>query len=122
VKFHLSTAAGNVVTGLGPGWVRIGATEYRDNLVLTPEAVVPGFAPSGFDGLAENEFAALLAYKPEVVLLGTGAALRFPRPELTRALIDARVGLEVMDTPAACRTYNSLAAEGRSVVAALLLK
>ena len=90
--------------------------------MLTPEAVVPGFASSGFDGLAESEFAALLAYEPEVVLFGTGAALRFPRPELTRALIDARVGLEVMDTPAACRTYNILAAEGRSVVAALLIK
>jgi uncharacterized protein len=121
VKFHLSTAKGNVVTGLGPGWVRIGATDYRASLVLTPETIVPGFAPSGFEGLAESEFAALLAYQPEVVLFGTGATLRFPHPGLTRALIDARVGLEVMDTPAACRTYNILAAEGRSVVAALLL-
>ena len=122
MKFHLSTTKGNVVTGLGPGWVRVGATEYRENIVLTPEAVVPGFAPSGFEGLAENEFAALLASTPELVLFGTGATLRFPRPELTRALIDAHVGLEVMDTPAACRTYNILAAEGRSVVAALLIK
>ena len=122
MKFHLSTTKGNAVTGLGPGWVRIGATDYRDNLVLTPESVIPGFAPSGFDGLAESDFAALLGHKPELVLFGTGAALRFPDPELTRALIDARVGLEVMDTPAACRTYNILAAEGRSVVAALLIK
>ena len=121
MKFHLSTAKGNIVTGLGPGWVRIGATEYRDNLVLTPEAVVQGFAASGFDALDENEFAALLTYKPEVVLFGTGASIRFPHPALTRALTDAGVGLEVMDTPAACRTYNILAAEGRSVVAALLL-
>jgi len=121
MKFHLSNARGNVVTGLGPGWVRIGATEYRENLVLTPEAVVPGFAASGFDALGEHEFAALLAYNPEVVLFGTGTTIRFPHPSLTRALIDARVGLEVMDTPAACRTYNILAAEGRSVVAALLI-
>ena len=120
MKFHLSTAKGNIVTGLGPGWVRIGATEYRDNLVLTPEAVVPGIAASGFDALTENEFAALLAYKPEVVLLGTGASIRFPHPGLTRALTNAGVGLEVMDTPAACRTYNILAAEGRAVVAVLL--
>ena len=54
----------------------------------------------------------LLAYKPEVVLFGTGAAIRFPHPRLTRALTDARIGLEVMDTPAACRTFNILAAEG----------
>ena len=122
MKFHLSTAKGNIVTGFGPGWVRIGATEYRDSLVLTPEAAIPGFGASGFDALAESEFAALLAYKPEVVLFGTGPTIRFPHPALTRALTDARVGLEVMDTPAACRTYNILAAEGRSVVAALLLK
>ena len=121
MKFHLSTAKGNVVTGLGPGWVRVGATEYRDNLVLTPETIVPGFAPSGFDELTENEFAALLAYKPELVLFGTGATIRFPQPGLVRALTDAGVGLEVMDTPAACRTYNILAAEGRAVVAALLV-
>jgi len=121
VKFHLATASGNVVTGLGPGWVRIGAIEYRENLVLTPETVATGWAASGFDGLAETDFANLHAYKPEVVLFGAGPAIRFPHPRLTRTLADARIGLEVMDTPAACRTFNILAAEGRGVVAALLL-
>ena len=121
MKFHLATASGNVVTGIGPGWVRIGATEYRENLVLTPEAIATGWAPAGFDGLAEADFAQLLSYKPEVVLFGTGPAIRFPHPRLTRALTEARIGLEVMDTPAACRTFNILAAEGRGVVAALLL-
>ena len=121
MKFHLASASGNVVTGLGPGWVRIGATEYRENLVLTPETVAPGWAASGFAGLVEGDFAALLSHKPDVVLFGAGPAIRFPHPQLTRALTDARVGLEVMDTAAACRTFNILAAEGRSVVAALLI-
>jgi uncharacterized protein len=122
VKFHLSTSEGNIVTGVGPGWVRVGATEYRENLVLTPGAIATGWAPSGFDGLAEGDFASLLAHKPEVVLFGAGSAIRFPSPQLTRALTDARIGLEVMDTAAACRTFNILAAESRSVVAALLLQ
>ena len=121
MKFHLSAASGNVVTGIGPGWVRIGALEYRESLVLTPEAVATGWAPSGFDGLAEADVAHLLSYQPEVVLFGGGSAIRFPHPRLTRALTDARIGLEVMDTPAACRTFNILAAEGRGVVAALLV-
>jgi len=121
VKFHLSTSSGNIVTGLGAGWVRIGATEYRENLVLTPETIVTGWAASGFDGLSDSDFAKLLPHKPDVVLFGAGPSIRFPHPRLTRALTDARVGLEVMDTPAACRTFNILAAEGRSVVAALLL-
>jgi uncharacterized protein len=120
VRFHLATASGNVVTGLGPGWVRIGAIEYRENLVLTPETVATGWAP-GFEGLLDAHFANLLSYRPEVVLFGAGSAIRFPHPRLTRALADAGIGLEVMDTAAACRTYNILAAEGRGVVAALLL-
>lgn len=121
MKFHLSNASGHIVTGLGPGWVRIDGDEYRGNLVLTPDAVVPGFAPGGFAALAETDFAALLVHEPDVVLLGTGSKLRFPAPRLTRALTAAQVGLEVMDTAAACRTFNILAAEGRRVVAALIL-
>ena len=121
MKFHLSTASGNVVTALGPGWIRIGADEYRENVVLTSAAVATGWAPSGFEGLTDADFAQLLAQKPEVVLFGAGATIRFPHPRLTRPLTDAGVGVEVMDTPAACRTFNILAAEGRSVVAALLL-
>lgn len=121
MKFHLATSSGNVVTGLGPGWVRVGAVEYRESLVLTAETVTKGWAPAGFDGLVQSDFVRLLDARPEVVLFGTGATIRFPRPGLTRALADARIGLEVMDTPAACRTFNILAAEGRRVTAALLL-
>jgi uncharacterized protein len=121
MKFHLSTSTGNTVTGLGPGWIRIGPQEYRKSLVLTPDTVVTDWAGSGFEGLAEADFARLLGYAPEIVLLGTGATIRFPHPRLTRALTDAQIGLEVMDTAAACRTFNILAAEGRKVVAALIV-
>jgi uncharacterized protein len=121
LKFHLSTPTGNVVTGQGQGWVRVGTVERRASFVLTADAVVDGFAPGGFDALTEADFAALLSYEPEIVLLGTGGTLRFPHPRLVRALAEAGVGLEVMDTAAACRTFNILAAEGRKVVAALLL-
>ena len=121
MKFELSAATGNVVTGHGPGWVRVGTIEYRQNLVLTAETVSPGWAPEGFDALAEPDFERLLEARPDVVLLGTGSTLRFPHPRLTRALAAARVGLEVMDTAAACRTFNILSAEGRRVTAALFL-
>ena len=121
MKFHLATATGNVVTGLGPGWVRVGATEYRENLVLTAGSIETGWAPGGFDALRESDFEALLPLKPELVLFGAGAAIRFPAPRLVRALTDASIGVEVMDTPAACRTFNILVAEGRVAVAALLV-
>jgi uncharacterized protein len=122
MKFHLQAPAANVVTGTGPGWVRVGAQDYRENIVLTKDAVTPGFAPSGFEALAAGDLERLLASSPEIVLLGTGATQRFPHPRVTAPLIAARVGLEVMDTRAACRTYNILVAEGRAVIAALIVE
>jgi uncharacterized protein len=121
MKFHLNTAEGNMFTGHGADYVRLGVVEYRDNVLVTSERVVTGWTAGGFDALTEADFVALAELKPEVVLLGTGASLRFPHPRLTRALTDAGIGVEVMDTPAACRTFNILAAEGRRVVAAVIL-
>src|SRR5690348_18493224 len=92
MKFHLSTAEGNVFTGHGEGFIRLGVVEYRDNILVTPERIVTGWAPGGFDGLTEADFAAIAALEPEVALLGTGAQLRFPSPRLTRALIEAEIG------------------------------
>ena len=122
MKFHLQTPTSKLITGSGPGWVRIGNDEYRNNVVITADTVEPGFAPGGFDELTADDFSALLRVSPEIVLLGTGATQRFPRPAVTAPLHAANVGLEVMDTRAACRTYNSLVAEGRSVTAALIVE
>ena len=121
MKFHLQTPSANVIKALGTDWVRIGETDYRQNLVVTPDAVETGWASAGFAALTESEFAGLLQHRPELVLLGTGATQRFPHPRLLRALSDARVGVEAMDTRAACRTFNILIAEDRRVVAALVL-
>ena len=121
MKFHLQTPTANVIKALGADWVRIGDVDYRQNLVVTPDAVSTDWAPSGFAALAESDLAALLEHRPELVLLGTGATQRFPHPRLLRALSDARVGVEVMDTRAACRTFNILIAEDRRSVAALII-
>jgi len=122
MKFHLQAPGSNLVTGTGPGWVRIGADDYRESVVLTADSVMPGFAPNGFDALTDADFERLLQTSPEIVLLGTGATQRFPHPRLTAPLHRAQVGVEVMDTRAACRTYNILVAEGRNVTAALILE
>jgi uncharacterized protein len=122
MKFHLQAPGSNLVTGTGPGWVRIGADDYRENVVLTADSVTAGFAPNGFDALTDADFERLLRTSPEIVLLGTGATQRFPHPRLTAPLHRAQVGVEVMDTRAACRTYNILVAEGRNVAAALIIE
>jgi uncharacterized protein len=121
MKFHLQAPAANLIRACSADWIRIGETEYRQNLIVTPDAVVTGWAPAGFAALTADDFASLLKYAPEVVLLGTGASQRFPHPRLTAALAQARIGVEAMDTRAACRTFNILVAEDRRVVAALMI-
>ncbi len=108
------------VTAYGPGFIEINKTRYLTALRLAPDAVEP-LDLAGFDALQPEHFAALLPARPQVVLLGSGERQRFPPPRLTRALIEARIGVEAMTTAAACRTYNILMAEGRRVLALLLL-
>lgn len=122
MKFQLQNPTGqNLFTGYGSGYLVVNNVRYERNLVVTPERVIEDWPAAGFDDLSASHFEFLRALKPAIVLLGSGAALRFPRPELSRCLAEARIGLEVMDTTAACRTYNILTAEGRNVAAALLL-
>ena len=123
MKLHLSDVSGiNLFTGYGEGYVMVNRLRHERSLVVLRDRLVTDWPPAGFDELEAGDFARLAELKPEVVLLGTGARLRFPRTELTRALIEARIGLEVMDVQAACRTYNILAAEERRVAAALLFR
>ena len=106
-------------TAYGEGYVLVNGARHEASVIVLPERIEP-WAVAGFAALTEAHFAALAALKPEVVLLGTGARLRFPPPRLIAALARARIGLEVMDLQAACRTFNILAAEERHVAAALL--
>ncbi len=123
LKLHLSNPSGvNAFTGYGEGYVMVNRQRYERSLVVLHDRIVAEWQPAGFDALSAADFAQLAELKPEIVLLGTGTRLRFPRPELTRALIEARIGLEVMDIQAACRTFNILAAEERKVAAALLFR
>jgi uncharacterized protein len=122
VKLHSSAAiAGrNTFTGYGEGWYEVNGERHNTSLIVFPERLVE-WKVAGFDALKPEDFALLAEAKPEIVLLGTGARQRFPHPRLTQALAAARVGVEVMDLQAACRTYNILMAEERLVVAALLV-
>jgi uncharacterized protein len=122
VKLHLAGSAGlNTFTGYGPGYVLVNQQRHEKSLVVLPEQLMPDWPPASFEELEAAHLELLLAYTPEIVLLGTGMSLRFPRPEITRPLTMAGIGVEVMDVQAACRTYNILVAEERKVAAALLL-
>jgi len=110
----------NTITAYGPGFIEVNAQRIEHALLLMPEAPFALWAPARFEDLVASHFDEVLAAEPEVVLLGTGARQRFAHPRLTAALIARRIGVESMDTGAACRTYNILMTEGRKVLAALL--
>lgn len=122
MKLHADTpTALNTVTAYGPGYVEINKLRFTRPVIVSPERPVEPWSVGDFDSLSEPDFASLRDLQPEILLLGTGARQRFPHPRLTRSLLEARIGLEAMDSHAACRTYNILMAEGRKVVAAILL-
>jgi uncharacterized protein len=121
MKLHTSRPGTlNTVTAYGEGWIEINAERFAHPVLVRPEAPVLPWAPTRFEDLEAAHFESILELAPEVVLLGTGPVQRFPHPRLTAALAARRIGVEAMDTRAACRTYNILMVEGRKVLAALL--
>jgi uncharacterized protein len=110
-----------LVTSYDATHLGINREPYTASLIVMPDKLVTGWAPGGFDALTEADFQQIRALDPALVLIGTGARQRFPKPALLRSLIEAQIGYEIMDTGSACRTYNILASEGRVVAAALLL-
>ena len=122
MKFQLDHPAGlNLFSSHGNGYVAVNGQRFERSLIVTPAQVIEQQLPATLAALATAHFEFLRGLNPEIVLLGTGATLRFPSPALGRCLAAARIGLEVMDSSAACRTYNILVAEGRNVVAAVLI-
>lgn len=120
MKLSTPSATGlNLVTAYRPGEVVVADRTLVRPAIVMPDRVVdwPGAA---LDTLAEPALDALLDLKPELVLLATGETQRFPRPGLLAYLPARGIGFEVMQTGAACRTYNVLAAEDRAVALALL--
>ena len=112
----------NAIARHGPDGVIVNGREHRASVVVPWQGEVIEWRVESFEALTEAHFKALAELKPELVIFGSGARIRFPKPALLRPLIDARIGIETMDTPAACRTYNVLLAEARTVVAALLFE
>jgi len=112
----------NTVTACAVDQVSINGLAYRRSLLLLPDRVDADWGPASFSGLMPAHVEAIAATPADVILLGTGLRQRFPHPALLRVLFEAGRGVEVMDTAAACRTYNILVAEGRHVAAALIIE
>jgi uncharacterized protein len=109
-----------LVRSYSNGELRVGERVFRRSCILTPDAVVPDWRPTKVDEIEERDLEVLFASKPELVLLGTGDRQQFPSVQIRGAFVRAGIALEAMDLGAACRTFNVLVQEGRTVCAALL--
>ena len=122
MRFQLETGGqANLIRNYTPGRFDVNQETYTRSLIVLPGQVIADWPPQIFTDLTVAHFETLAALAPEIVVLGTGQRQQFPRAELLAPLIKAGIGWEVMDSGAACRTYNILMSEGRNVAAALLM-
>jgi uncharacterized protein len=110
------------ISGYGPGWVGVEGEKITSSVILSSKGERISWAAERFEDLQASHFEQLSKVDAEVVIFGSGSRIRFPQAAWLKPLISRRVGVETMDTAAACRTYNILAQEGRSVAVALLLE
>jgi len=122
MRLDLDRPAGiNMIRAVSPGEIRVGDRVIRTSVIIGAEDIIPDWPVSSTRDLDESSLAPVLALAPDILLLGTGSALVFPGRDIHAGVLARNIGLEVMDTPAACRTYNILVAEGRKVIAALIV-
>ena len=112
----------NTITGYGDGYVEINQTPYAHAVLLSSDGAISEWPVQSFEGLEPSHFTQMVDLNPELILIGTGSKQRFPKPELLKSLILAKIGFEIMDSQAACRTYNILVGEGRQVLLALIVE
>jgi uncharacterized protein len=114
------------ILGYGSGWVGLGRNgvgeKIERSVIIGSRGELIDWDCARFEDLSATHFEQLAGCRPELVLFGSGTRLRFPPPAFLRELMAQRIGIETMDTLAACRTYNILAGEGRHVIAALLIE
>jgi len=122
VKFTKDQISNITIRHIESGTINIGGELVCDNIALTTNEIIRNWQACVIEELTEQDLGPLFVSEPELVLLGTGSQLIFPPRELFFALARRGIGLEAMDTAAACRTFNILASEGRRVAAVLIVK
>ncbi len=122
MKLQPDRSSAPTLTSHGPGWVAVDGERIAHSVVVVSDGQRIPWPCAAFEDLGPEHFAQLSGLDVEVVIFGSGSRIRFPKPQWLASLVSMRIGLETMDTPAACRTYNILAQEGRRVAAALLLE
>lgn len=111
----------HIIQSYEPGCITIDEKKYTRSLVLSPSQLIANWPPQSLSELTQDHLKIIIDARPSLLLLGTGIRFNRPPASLLAPLYEARIGVECMDTGAACRTYIVLSAEGRNVVTALLI-
>jgi uncharacterized protein len=122
MKFQPDRSEAQSIQAYGPGWISVDGEKITHSVIIGSNGLRQAWPCTRFEDLGPEHFAQLAALEAELIIFGSGKRNRFPSPAWLAPLMARRLGLETMDTPAACRTYNILASEGRNVVAALILE
>lgn len=127
MKLHADRFDQPTISALGPGWLAVDGRAWHESVLLGVQGGPQAWHCTRFESLTQEDFRRLAecvtpAGPPELIILGSGQRLRFAHPALLQAFISRRIGVETMDTPAACRTYNILVGEGRRVIGAFLIE
>ncbi len=120
IELDNNTTGIYLINSYSKNGVVINDTVYQKSVIISPKQIIDDWAPQSFTELSGHHFDLIVELTPEILLIGTGNTLRFPEGSILESLMKRNIGLEVMDTGAACRAYNFIAGEGRLVVAALL--
>lgn len=121
MKLTLEASAANLIRAWEPGAVRIGADWLRGHLIVSSQHIIRDWAVTAPEALQAHDLKPAVDLSPKIIILGTGDQMVLPDVHLMNELASQGIGLEIMDTPAACRTYNVLVHEHREVVAALFI-
>ena len=121
MRFARDNLAGNFIRGYATGRITINEEVVATSVIVTPDRIIRDWLPHAFGDLEPGHVTRLEELQPEIIVLGTGPRLRFPDAGFTAGFLSQGIGVEIMDTTAACRTYNILLSEDRRVVAALLM-
>lgn len=122
MKFSREMPAGHLITAHDPDRVCVDGQAYGRSLALCADKLLPDWSPKDPDQCLVDDFAPILEWSPEIILFGTGRCQRFPDIGVLSHFRAQGIGFEVMDTAAACRTYNLILGEGRRVAAALIIE
>lgn len=104
-----------------PGFLQVNDTIFTQSLIISPTQLITDWTPQFIQELTQDDLQQIIPLHPTILLIGTGATLSFPDVEIYGELLNQGIGVEIMDTSAACRTYTALAAENRNVIAALII-